>query len=65
MPIEDRIVRYREQAEQALARANRTRHPEIRATLLSIAASWHLLISELERARGGTMSGTPEPLGNN
>lgn len=52
LPVDQRLTRYREFAEDALRRAASTTDPGIRADLLSMAAGWHLLIGELEKPHG-------------
>lgn len=49
VPLNQRLSRYREFAEDALRRAAITTDPSIHADLLSMAAGWHLLIGELEK----------------
>jgi hypothetical protein len=46
----ERIARYRVEAETALQRATSTFHQETREGLLGLAAAWHALADELERA---------------
>ena len=51
LPLDQRLARYRELAEDALRRAAMTTDPSIHADLLSMAAGWHLLLGELERVQ--------------
>lgn len=51
LPPEQRLAHYREFAEAALRQAALTTDQVIRADLLSMAAGWHLLIGELEKAQ--------------
>jgi hypothetical protein len=51
LPLDQRLTRYREFAEDALRRAAMTTDPTIRADLLSMAAGWHLLVGELEKTQ--------------
>jgi hypothetical protein len=49
LPLDQRALRYREFAQEALRRAAITQDPDMRAGFLSMAAGWHALAEEIER----------------
>src|SRR5258708_20686482 len=50
LPSDQRAERYRQVASEAIQKAKETRDPERRAEYLMMAASWHNLAVETERA---------------
>jgi len=50
LPLEQRLRRYREFADEALRGAAHSPDAEIRAGFLSMAAGWRSLAGEIERA---------------
>jgi hypothetical protein len=49
LPLAQRVMYYRRLAEAALYEASAVADRDARGGLLSMAAGWHLLASELER----------------
>lgn len=49
LPVEQRLLCYRQFAEQALRQARGTGDRDIRAQLLDLAAGWHFLATEVEK----------------
>ena len=52
LPLEQRLRRYRKFAEEEFRLATTERDPDIRAGHLSMAAGWHVLAEDIEKARG-------------
>jgi hypothetical protein len=50
LPLPQRLEAYRHFAEEALCRANEAKGEEARAAFFAMAARWHLLAIEVERA---------------
>ena len=61
LPVEERLIRYRQLARDALIQAFRTTDPSARAGLLGVANGWHGLATELEKPRAKLVlpKGTP------
>jgi hypothetical protein len=49
LPVEDRIRRCRQFAEEAFLRAGKATNRDLRAGFLTMATGWHSLASELEQ----------------
>lgn len=52
LPLEQRLKRYREFADEALRRAMHAHDVEARAGFVSMAAGWRCLAGEIERVMG-------------
>ena len=50
LPLQTRLAAYRRHAEDAMRHAARIYDPSIRASYLSLAASWQKLAEEIERS---------------
>jgi hypothetical protein len=64
LPLEERLKRYRQFADEALRQAQFAQNPSLRAGYLSMAQGWQLLASEMERmmARIDATFATHNPL---
>lgn len=62
LPQKERAERYREYAARAVARAQRASNSEQRIEYFTIAANWHTMAAEIERALAGELPGdVPAP----
>jgi hypothetical protein len=50
LPLEQRLLRYRQFAKDALNRASREPDRDLKGRYLSMAAGWHILAEEIEKA---------------
>lgn len=48
LPLQERAKRYRQFADEAFRQAGQSANPDLRAGLLSMAAGWHALATELD-----------------
>lgn len=53
LPATLRAQRYREMADAAFLKAQRVPDPELRAEYLGLAAGWHAMAQEIEKAPDG------------
>ncbi len=54
LPLQERLEAYRHFAEEALRRAHEAKEENARAEFFAMAARWHLLAVEVERAMNDT-----------
>ena len=58
LPARQRLIQYRQLAEDALRRARASTDRETRSNLLSLAAGWQFLADEVEKTLAGSANGT-------
>ena len=60
LPLDQRLARYRELADEAIYRASTAHERAVRADFLAMAAGWRVLAGEIERAMTRITSLDPE-----
>jgi len=61
-PPAQRAERYRQFANEAMEKSQEAKTPDIRAGFLAVAARWHAMALEAERAIASGLPGQEDPL---